>query len=135
VSSKGYIFEKTANGWVQQHRLVMQQAINRPLLLAESVHHKNGNKLDNRLENLEVKGHGRHTAEHHIGSKRTGSALDNIRMAFSRRQNTVMNKEKIKNALLLKGLVPQSQIAYQLGVSPMTISRLFNGKSWRFLDV
>lgn len=37
-----------------QHRLVMEEHIGRPLLKHENVHHKNGDRVDNRLENLEI---------------------------------------------------------------------------------
>lgn len=37
-----------------QHRLVMEEVIGRPLTRNDHVHHKNGNRQDNRPENLEL---------------------------------------------------------------------------------
>lgn len=42
------------NGWMYEHRYVMQQKLKRPLLKTEHVHHINGIKTDNRAENLEL---------------------------------------------------------------------------------
>ena len=50
----GYVNIKTASGWVLEHRYVLGQHLGRPLTSTESVHHINGDRGDNRIENLEL---------------------------------------------------------------------------------
>ena len=73
------------NGYIFEHRYIMERQIDRYLNKNEVVHHVNGDKTDNRIENLKLMTNSEHTIFHNVGSKITEVARNNMSIAAKKR--------------------------------------------------
>jgi HNH endonuclease len=78
VTKKGYVFIKTTDGWLSEHRHVMERKLGRKLRNDELVHHRNEIKGDNREENLELVSARMH-GERHRGRVFDRTELERLR--------------------------------------------------------
>jgi hypothetical protein len=54
INEEGYIVLRVDGNTYLAHRYIWEQYYGRKLLKEETIHHKNGNRSDNRIENLEL---------------------------------------------------------------------------------
>ena len=70
INNKGYydiVSEHEGNFRKKLHRLIYEDYYKVTLLPETDIHHIDGNKLNNNIENLEAISHGEHSRRHMVG--------------------------------------------------------------------
>ena len=93
-----YVVENGKPRQKREHRYVMELHLGRKLSPEELVHHKNEDKTDNRIENLEVKDWSEHTKDHHYGGQRTDQQKKTMEV-ISRYREENKDLKDIRNEL------------------------------------
>lgn len=100
IDSQGYRVISVNNKRIREHRYVMEQHLDRKLRPGEVIHHKNGDKLDNRLDNLELTTLEAHTSHHHTGRVVSESARK--KSGDARRGQVISQEQRQKISESLK---------------------------------
>ncbi len=99
----------TKDGYVMEHRLVMARYLNRCLLSWEIVHHINGIRYDNRLENLQLLPN----RQYHITDTLNKSLWKRVNTRFTYLEQLLTNNEitfKPNNIIVTKILIKDKNI-------------------------
>lgn len=110
-----------------EHRLVVEQALGRPLRSDEVVHHRDGNKRNNALSNLEVMSQSEHMRIHLPEMRR---AVKNPARG-SRSGNAKLDESAVLAIRLGGGFGASTKaLAAAWGVSTSTIQRILSKELW-----
>jgi hypothetical protein len=118
-----------------EHRLIMERFLGRKLSSNEVVHHKDGNKRNNDINNLEVMSRSKHSKLHApiIAIPKTPAGLLRLklRMQGVKSPGAVLNDELVQ--LILSSNyknMSSRKVAKEFKVAHTTIARIRSGKNW-----
>ena len=121
MNKNGYLTLTIGNKKRYVHRMVMEEQLGRPLMPNEAVHHINGDKTDNRIENLVLMTNAEHKSHH---AKERGFGYDRIGIPPSNKTSQEMI-DRIR-ALRREGYILE-EIMQRTGLSYPTVQKYAKG--------
>ena len=141
-----YIAKKVNGKRIDEHRLVAIAHWGEAACKGMDVHHINGNKSDNRIENLELKPRSVHSREHRLGQKASASTRKKLSEAHKKFSQTQIHKTSkiVEQEIIETGEKRYYESAYATkffgydnGTVTATIAgfrKRYRGSIWRYVD-
>jgi hypothetical protein len=141
----GYAYKKVKlpDGTTRdQHRLVMESLIGRKLLRSEHIHHKDGNKQNNDISNLEILSSSQHAKKHLVGvpkseqlKSKLSESMKGKRVGENSFVNVLCDADVIEIKHMLHKGIKHRVIAERFGINVRTVSHINVGRRWSHITI
>lgn len=111
------------------HRLVVRAFVG-PIPDGKEVNHRDGNKLNNHVQNLEIVT----VAENVEHARQNGLSDDPPRKIGTENGKAKLTPEKVRQIRALEGVIPYRVIGERFGVSKYTVCDVIQKRTWAHVD-
>lgn len=123
---EGYLYITLPNSTHTVHRLVAKAFLNTDNISDKEVNHKNSNRSDNNVSNLEWLTHSQNVQD----AKNKGNYKNRVHLIGSNNHNSKLDEKNVENIRKLSTLFSSLELAHIYSVNKSTINRVLNNKTW-----
>ena len=117
------------------HVIIMEQHIGRKIEKNEVVHHINGIRSDNRIENLLLMSRSAHSSLHAKENQRNGRCYDISTQAKSGEQNSNAKLSEVNVIEILSSKLPTKHFCKKFGISRSVVNTIRRRESWKNVTI
>lgn len=120
---------------IDEHRYIMEVHLGRKLATNEVVHHKDDNKFNNEISNLELMSRSEHSRMHMIGHKLKLETIEKLRVHGKKAKGSpkLTDEEVIIIKQLVANGASQTKVAKQFNIHRTCIGRIITGKGYKWV--